>query len=261
MRTHLWSLLVLMLVPASRAAATEVDMQLVLAVDISRSMSHVDLATQRRGYAEALTSDEVLAAVSRGMLGRIGVTYVEWSDVERQRVIVDWTLIESPDDASGVAQRIIRETGGTMRMTSISTGLAFAAGRFRDSPFTSWRRVIDISGDGPNNDGLPVLAARDRVTAEGITINGLPVMAGGRDVIWHLPDLDLYYRDCVIGGPGAFVLPVRGWENFGDAIRRKLVLEIADTRPAAPPERLHRASAYDCLIGEKILNRMRQRDN
>lgn len=148
-----------------------------------------------------------------------------------------------------------------MRMTSISTGLAFAAGRFDASPFTSWRRVIDVSGDGPNNDGLPVMTARDRITAEGITINGLPVMAGGRDAVWHLPDLDLYYRDCVIGGPGAFMLPVHGWENFGDAIRRKMILEIAGIRPSAPPERLYRASGYDCLIGEKILNRMRQRDD
>lgn len=242
------------------AAASEVDMELVLAADISRSMSHIDLDLQRRGYAEALLSDEVQRAISAGLLGRIGLTYVEWSDTRRARVIVDWTLVDDLADAEAVAHLILRETGGSTRMTSISTGLLVAARRFDTSPFTSYRRVIDISGDGPNNDGPPVTLARDRVTAAGITINGLPVMTGAPGPVWHLPDLDRYYRDCVIGGPGAFVLPVEGWENFGEAIRRKMILEIAGERPPAAP-RLQPAAAADCLAGERILERMRRRND
>jgi hypothetical protein len=254
--TRLFAPIVLACAPAS---ASEVDMELVLAADISRSMSHIDLAVQRRGYAEALLSDEVQRAIATGLLGRIGLTYVEWSDTRRARVIVDWTLIEDVADAEEVSRLILRETGGSTRMTSISAGLLFAAHRFETSPFTSFRRVIDISGDGPNNDGPQVTSARDAVTSAGITINGLPVMTGTPEPVWHLPDLDLYYRDCVIGGPGAFVLPAEGWETFGEAIRLKLILEIAGARPAAPA-RLQPAATADCLAGEKILDRMRRRD-
>lgn len=236
----------------SAVQAMEVDLELVLAVDISRSMSHLDLAVQRKGYAEALADPDVMAAIQGGLLGRIGLSYVEWSDTEYHRVIVDWTPIETPDDAAAIATLIVRETGGSTRVTSISSGLLFAAEHFEDSPFTSYRQVIDVSGDGPNNDGLPVVPARDAVVAKGITINGLPLMVGRPGDKWFLPDLDAYYRDCVIGGPGAFVVPVFGWEEFGEAIRRKLVLEIAGAQPIAPRATLHQASGYDCLIGEKI---------
>ena len=243
--------LIAVLLPSS-LHATEVDLELVLAVDISRSMSHLDLAVQRKGYAEALTDPDVMTAIQGGLLGRIGLSYVEWSDTKHKRVIVDWTPIETPEDAAAVATLIVRETGGSTRVTSISSGLLFASEQFEDSPFTSYRRVIDLSGDGPNNDGLPVVPARDAVVAKGITINGLPLMVGRPGDKWFLPDLDAYYRDCVIGGPGAFVLPVFGWEEFGDAIRRKLVLEIAGNQPAVPRVKLHETSGYDCLIGEKI---------
>jgi hypothetical protein len=151
----------------------------------------------------------------------------------------------------------LRETGGTVRETSISSGLVFAAGRFADSPFTAFRQVIDISGDGPNNDGIPVTIARDAVIAQGITINGLPLMIDTSDPVWHLSDLDAYYRECVIGGPGAFVLPVFGWEQFPDAVRRKLILEIAGLSPQFTTDGPIPAAAYDCLIGEKIRDRRR----
>ena len=250
-------LLLVLAAPPALSQPVEVDMELVLSVDISRSMSHVDLATQRRGYGEALTSEAVLDAIAQGPLGRIGLSYVEWSDSEQARVLVDWTLIDGPEAAADAAALIARETGGTLRETSISSGLLHSAAQFDRSPFVSWRRVIDISGDGPNNNGLPVTLARDRVLAAGITINGLPMMAAG-DGLWSLPDLDEYYRDCVTGGPGAFVLPVRGWENFGEAIRAKMVLEIAGVRQSEPAGRLLQVAGYDCLIGEKIRDRRRR---
>lgn len=248
-------LLVCLALPA-QAERVEVDLELVLAVDISRSMSHTDLAIQRRGYAEALTSAEVLRAITGGPNGRIGLTYVEWSDVRRQRILVDWTLIDGPETAEAIARRIARETGGTLRQTSISSGLDFAARRFESSPFTSWRRIIDISGDGPNNDGPPVVPVRDRIVGNGIVINGLPLVVGTRDPIWSIPDLTGYYRDCVTGGPGSFVLPVVGWDAFADSVRRKLVLEIAGL--SAQGEAIVRPAALtDCLIGEKIRERRR----
>jgi len=233
------------------AKPVEVDLELVLAVDISQSMHFPELMLQRRGYAAALMSDEVLTAIRSGALGRIGLAYVEWSDVDQQRVLVNWTVIDGRDAAAAFGATIVAETGGTQRETSISAGLMFASAMFDASPFTSWRHVIDISGDGPNNNGAPVEPARDAVLARGITINGLPVMIGS-DPVWRLSDLDLYYHDCVIGGPGAFVLPVEGLERFAEAVQRKLVLEIAGGEPGPWPARLIPAAGYDCLVGEKI---------
>lgn len=240
-------------------AETEVDLELVLAVDISRSMSGADLAIQRQGYAEALRSAEVLAAIQGGLAGRIGVTYVEWSGADWQRVLAGWTIVESAADAAALAARITAETGGSLRRTSISEGLLFAASRFETSPFAARRRVIDISGDGPNNEGPPVTAARDAVLARGITINGLPVMSGlAADPLWHIDNLDLYYRDCVIGGPGAFVLPVRGLGAFAAAVRRKLVLEISGLAAnGLQPAQFRTGPPADCLIGERTNERRR----
>lgn len=245
---------------AQEAAPVEVDLQLVLAVDVSRSMSPRELEIQRRGYAEALTSSEVLGTIRAGPLGRIALTYVEWAGDSAHRVVVDWTLVASEADARAVAARITGAERLNMRRTSISGALTFAHLRLGLSPFAGWRQVIDISGDGPNNQGRPVLAARDDVLAAGVTINGLPLMtrdgAGGQ---WQLDDLDLYYRDCVIGGPGAFVIPVRDWSEFPGAVRRKLVLEISGLAAAG----LHQAQlavpgpGYDCLIGERIRERER----
>ena len=251
-------LLVLLLATPARAE-TEVDLELVLAVDISRSMSAADLAIQRRGYAEALQSAEVLAAIRTGLMGRIAVTYVEWSGADRQRVLADWTLVETAADAAALAARIAGETGGSLRRTSISAGLLYAASRFETSPFTAPRRVIDISGDGPNNEGPPVTRARDAVLARGITINGLPLMSGlAPDPIWHIDNLDRYYRDCVIGGPGAFVLPVRGLGAFAAAVRRKLVLEISGLAEAGlHPAQVVAGAPADCLIGERVNERRR----
>jgi hypothetical protein len=258
MHAALLPLLTLLLALPVRAE-TEVDLELVLAVDVSRSMSPADLEIQREGYAAALTSPEVLRAIAGGPLGRIGLTYVEWSGAGWQRIVVDWTLIGTPEDAREVADTILFGAGGTLRRTSISGALLFSRDRLAASPFTAPRQVIDISGDGPNNEGPPVTEARDAVLAAGITINGLPLMRqDAPGDVWHIERLDLYYRDCVIGGPGAFVVPVETWDAFPGAVRRKLVLEISGL--AARGLRAVREETgppADCLIGERIWERNR----
>ncbi len=238
----------------------EVDLQLFLAVDVSRSMTDRELEIQRRGYAEALTSDEVVAAIERGYLGRIALTYVEWANAGAQRIIVDWTLIETRADLKNFANQLTVRLENGLKRTSISSVITYATRDIDRNGFTSLRRVIDISGDGPNNSGVPVDQARDDAVAKGVVINGLPLMTKeGQDTAWHLPNLDAYYRACVIGGPGAFVVPVYNWEQFPIAVRRKLVLEMADAAPRVTPAAFHldKAPAADCLVGEHILKELR----
>jgi hypothetical protein len=248
------ALLLLLDAPAG-AQEVEVDMELVLAVDVSRSMSPMELEIQRRGYAEALMSDAVVGAIRSGFLGRIAVTYVEWAGQGTQRTVVDWMLIEGAEDAQAVAELLTFAPATTLRRTSISGAIDHASGLFDDNGFASFRQVIDVSGDGPNNQGRAVTAARDEAVAAGITINGLPLMTRDGAGSWrHLEDLDLYYRDCVIGGPGAFAIPVRDWSEFAEAVRRKLILEIAGP-PALPADRplpTQGAAPSDCLIGERM---------
>ena len=240
----------------AQAAEVEVDAELILAVDVSRSMSPRELEIQRRGYAAALTSSEVVSAITGGMLGRVAVLYMEWAGSKSQRIIVDWTLINGLADARAFAARLTAHFDQSMRRTSISGALQFAARQFDGNGFASYRRIIDISGDGPNNQGGPVLAARGEALARGIVINGLPLMTReGLGSRFSLRDLDDYYRDCVTGGPGSFVLPVFDWQQFPLAVRHKLVMELALPKP--PPEIRpiyvrNIEESYDCLIGEKI---------
>jgi hypothetical protein len=241
--------------PAGPQGGTEVDVELVIAVDVSRSMTPRELEIQRRGYAEALVSAEVLAAIRRGYLGQVAITYVEWAGTGSQRVIVDWTLVRDLADARAFAGKLTAHFDSNLRRTSISGALDFAAGLFEGNGYFALYQVIDVSGDGPNNQGRPVTRARDDVLARGIVVNGLPLMTReGMGSQWHLDDLDQYYRHCVIGGPTAFVIPVLEWSHFPRAVRRKLVLELA----GQPPHRENQvkvipaSSGYDCLIGEKI---------
>lgn len=241
-------------------AETEVDVELVLAVDVSRSMSPYELEIQRRGYAEALTSDEVLTAIGDGFLGRIALTYVEWAGNGSTRTVVDWTLIETRQDAHDFAELITAEFRPSLRRTSISSAIRHAASLFDGNGFNAFRRVIDVSGDGPNNHGRPVVEARDAALAQGIVINGLPLMTrDGFGGMWHIEDLDQYYLNCVIGGPGAFVIPVHDWSQFAAAVRRKLVLEIAGLPPQLVPAQMTTPMGYDCLIGERIWEQNRGR--
>ncbi|MBW4707962.1 DUF1194 domain-containing protein [Roseobacter sp. YSTF-M11] len=235
----------------------EVDVELFLAVDVSRSMSPAELEIQRRGYAEALTSPQVMAAIENGLLGRVALTYVEWAGEYSHRVVVPWTLLQTPQDASAIARKITARFDEGLRRTSISGALHYAAGDFDGNGFTGLRRVIDVSGDGPNNQGRPVERARDAALDKGFVINGLPLMTQDQlSEIWGIPDLDEYYRRCVIGGPGAFVIPVLAWDQFAAAVKRKLVLEIAQTpAPIVPvhvPVQFQPDIPYDCLIGEKM---------
>ncbi|WP_298852969.1 DUF1194 domain-containing protein [uncultured Ruegeria sp.] len=239
--------------------ATEVDLELVLLVDVSRSMTKRELEIQRQGYAAALQSDEVFAAVQSGLLQRIAVTYVEWAGT--QKVVVDWRLVEMRADLEGFARALTTRFDPALRRTSISEALIFGAAMIEENEFQGLRKVIDVSGDGPNNLGRPVLRARETVLSKLITINGLPLMTReGLGSQWHLDDLDVYYKNCVTGGPGSFVIPVLDWQDFAEAVRRKLVLEIASA-PAFEYVRsaqYNSTNAYDCLIGEKIWERNRQ---
>lgn len=245
---------------AAPASAEPVDVELVLAVDVSLSMSPAELAIQRDGYAAALTDKRVLDAIADGLHGRIAVTYFEWAGNTMQRVVVPWTVVASREDAERVARQLSALPPNSARRTSISGALEFSVDLFAESPFRGAKRVIDISGDGPNNQGAPVDITRDAVVAKGIVINGLPLMtSGGYSGFYDVNDLDRYYTDCVIGGPGSFMIPVNEWSQFPEAIRRKLVLELAGTshRPAQAGEGLpvvlaQARGTYDCLIGEKM---------
>lgn len=233
-------LLALSLPHAATAEPVKVDMHLIAAADISESMTPDIGRLQRQGYAAALRSDQLAQAIRFGQTGRIGFAYIEWGDVGRVEILVPWTVVASPADARAVAERLERAPERMLQKTSISHGLAFSAAYFDESGMAG-DRVIDVSGNGPNNNqGSRVSQARDRLVAEGITINGLPIMTetdtprGVFDTGFDLRELDLYYRDCVVGGPGAFVLPVSTQEELISAIRLKLVLEISRTPVPAP---------------------------
>lgn len=257
--------LILLGLNTTHAAANqiEVDVELVLAVDVSRSMSPRELEIQRRGYAEALVSDDVVKAITRGLIGRVALRYIEWAGDGSQRVIANWSLIAGRQDAEQFAAKLVAQFDPTLRRTSISSALDYSRRSFDRNGFTSIRRVIDISGDGPNNSGGPVLEARKRALDAGIVINGLPLMT--RDGIYSrfdLKDLDEYYRQCVIGGPASFVIPVIRWDQFPAAVRQKLIQELASTETPSP--RVMRAAFhqkavpdYDCLIGEKMWRQRR----
>jgi len=234
--------------------AVPVDVELVLAVDVSYSMDPEEQALQREGYQQALTSSEFLRALREGINGKVAVTYFEWGGNFDRRIIVPWRLIDGPESADAVAAEIGRSTFRRASRTSISGALEFARPMFDNSGYRGVRRVIDVSGDGANNQGTMVTAARDKVLAAGIVINGLPIMLKRpRWSTMDIGELDVYFEDCVIGGPGAFVVPVREREKLKEAIRRKLVLEIAGLTPEPKviPAQADRPRT-DCEIGEKL---------
>ncbi|MEX0956109.1 MAG: DUF1194 domain-containing protein [Rhizobiaceae bacterium] len=248
--------------PAPASAQEVVDIELILAVDVSLSMSHDELRIQRDGYVAAITHDQVINAIRDGIHGKIAISYFEWAGDQSHYVIVPWTVIASREDAERVAAQITASPPNSARRTSISGGLRFAYDLFAESTFRGLKRVVDVSGDGPNNQGEWVDVVRDDIVSRGIIINGLPLMTdGGLMSTFGVPDLDLYYTHCVIGGPGAFVVPVNDWSHFPEAVRRKLVLEIAGIPQADPlPETFENEAlviktatepAYDCQVGEK----------
>jgi Protein of unknown function (DUF1194) len=242
----------LLAAPLPALADDEVDLALVLAVDISFSMDPEEQALQREGFIEAFRSPLVHDAIRRGTLGRIAVVYGEWAANFEQRVIVPWTVIDNPESAVAFAGRLAAQPTRRGPRTSISGAIDFGVKLLDGSGVTPTRRVIDISGDGANNQGRPVTAARDEAVAQGITINGLPIMLKRATSYWDVTELDVYYRDCVIGGPGAFTIPVRERDQFPQAIKTKIILEIAGLVPPEPLIRRAQASGMpsSCMAGE-----------
>jgi hypothetical protein len=239
------------------SAQTPVDVELVLAVDMSQSMDAGEHELQRSGYIAALRHPDVLGAIRSGIYGRVAIAYVEWGGAFSQALSVPWTLIEDEASAGGFAAALAERPLQTIHGTSISGALAFAATLFEGNGYDGLRRVIDVSGDGPNSSGGPVVPARDAALAQGLIVNGLPIMLREPGYTpWSIPDLDLYYAHCVIGGPGSFVLPVDDPAQLAEAIRQKLVLEIADAPPTLTPATASApAPRIDCLIGEKLRQR------
>ena len=238
----------------TRPGAVAVDVELVIAVDVSYSMDPDEQALQREGYVMALTSREFMQALREGVNGKIAITYFEWAGQLDQKIIMPWRLIEGPESADAVASEIASAPYRRASRTSIAGALTFAKPLFDNSGYRGLRRVIDVSGDGANNAGPLVVPTRDDVLAAGITINGLPIMLKRPTLgTMDIEDLDIYYEDCVIGGPGAFVVPIRERAKFIEATRTKLVLEIAGRQPQP---RVMPASAQapriSCTIGEKM---------
>jgi hypothetical protein len=239
---------------AANDATPSVDVELILAVDVSYSMDMDELAIQREGYAQAIVSKEFLQALKTLPNGKIAITYFEWAASSDQKVIIPWRLIDGPETADAVASEIMKTPIRRASRTSISGAINFAMPLFDEDPYHGLRRVIDISGDGPNNNGAPVAGARDAALAKGIVINGLPIMVKEPSYsTMDIDNLDWYYEDCVIGGPGSFVVAIKDREKFKEAIRAKLLLEVAGRTPerrvVPVAEKEPRVS---CMIGEKI---------
>jgi Protein of unknown function (DUF1194) len=231
-----------------------VDIELVIAVDVSYSMDMDELAIQREGYAQAIVSKEFLQALNTGPNNRVALTYFEWSASSDQKIIIPWRVIDGPETADAVANEIMKTPVRRGSRTSISGAINFAMPLFEENPYRGLRRVIDISGDGPNNNGAPVTGARDAALEKGITINGLPIMVKEPSYsTMDIDNLDLYYEDCVIGGPGSFVVTIKDRDKFKEAIRTKLILEVAGRTPEywiVPVA--EKEPRIPCLIGEKI---------
>lgn len=254
----------------AQSADVDVDIELVLAVDASRSMEPFEQKIQRDGYIAAFRRKDVIDAIREGVHGRVAITYVEWAGSTLQRTIVPWTLVDGAESAEKFAAALDQPIPSTQSRTSISGAIDFSSSLFDDNGFKGMRKVIDVSGDGANNNGRPVAEARDQALAKGITVNGLPLMTRGDFYSdWAVKDLDIYYSNCVIGGPGAFMIPVNSWDQFPEAVRRKLVLELAGTMPvmqeadwtASESPRaipVQDKQMYDCLSGERIWQRRMQ---
>ncbi len=241
---------------AADGDAQSVDVELILAVDVSYSMDMDELAIQREGYAQAIQSKEFLQALKAGPNGRIAVTYFEWAASSDQKIIIPWRLIDGPETADAVAAEILKTPIRRASRTSISGAIGFAMPLFDEDPYHGIRRVIDISGDGPNNNGGPVTVARDAALEKGIVINGLPIMVKEPSYsTMDIDNLDYYYEDCVIGGPGSFVISIKDREKFKEAIRTKLLMEVAGRTPERPVVHVadkDKEPRVSCLIGEKI---------
>jgi Protein of unknown function (DUF1194) len=229
---------ILVAAPSARAAEP-VDLLLVLAADVSRSIDQTKFQLQRDGYAQAIANPRVLEAMRSGANGRIAVLFEEWSGIGNQKVVIDWTIVDGAKTAQGFGDQLLELPRSFADRTSISGGIDFAMEQLARAPFAAKRRTVDVSGDGTNNAGRDVATARDEALAAGVTINGLVILSE-RPLAWN-PEhtnppggLANYYRERVVGGSGAFVLEAKDFNSFGQAIINKLVAEIALAEPVAP---------------------------
>ncbi len=235
-RAFVAALALVLSLAASARATEEVDLLLVLAADVSRSIDSAKFNLQRNGYAAAITNPKVMEAIKSGRRGKIAVAFVEWSGVTSQKVIIDWTLIGDAKSAQDFSSQIVEAQRPFADRTAIGSGIDFAVAQLARSPYTASRHTIDVSGDGTNNSGRDIQSARDEATAKGITINGLVILSE-TPLAWNADHtnppggLANYYRDNVIGGVGAFVMVAQNFESFGRAIINKLIAEIA-SQPA-----------------------------
>ncbi len=224
-------------VPQVARAAEPVDLLLVLASDVSRSVDHTKFKLQRQGYAAAIADQRVLEAITAGRNQRIAVAFVEWSGVSSQKVVIDWTVIDGADSARKFGDQLVELPRSFAERTSIGGGIDFSMSLLARAPYRAARRTIDVSGDGTHNSGRDVTIARDEAVAQGVTINGLVILSD-RPMAWN-PEhtnppggLANYYRNNVVGGPGAFVMVAENFNSVGQAIVKKLIAEIAELPPA-----------------------------
>ena len=241
--------------PAS-AAEIPVDLELVFAVDVSGSVDFEEAALQRRGYIDALRSEEVINAIRSGAHGKIAVAYVEWAGPRLQQTVIDWTVLDGAESMAAFTNTLSKASIESGPWTAIGAAIQYVVPMFARNDYQGTRRVIDISGDGPNNMGIPVLDARAQALAAGISINGLPIVNDrqGPGSTRNIRDLDKYYRECVIGGTGAFMIVANDFKDFATAIKRKLIFEIAGLFPPADKSVVIPVQAPDadyCLIGER----------
>ncbi len=237
---------------AQNNSGEEVDLALVIAVDISYSMDVEEQRLQKQGYVEALNSPEVIKAIQQGMIGKIAITYFEWANSFDQRMVVPWTIIDGPASAKAVTDIIEATPIRRAQRTSVSGAINFGHKLMTEIPFRPLRKVIDVSGDGPNNSGDPVLVARDRALQAGIVINGLPILLKRGNAGWgDISNLDLYFQDCVVGGPGSFMIPITTREQFVSATRAKIIREVADLGMSDVQLVQQGSGKSDCMIGER----------
>lgn len=255
-----WALLASFCVLGGSASAAQypvaVDLELVIAVDVSYSMDIEEQRLQRDGYVAAFQRPEIIRALRDGPLGQIAVTYIEWGGSAVQ--VVPWTLIDGSRTAAKFAEKLRRQPMRRISFTSISNALAFARELIRSNGFRATRRIIDVSGDGPNNAGAPVPIARNAAIGTEIVIDGLPIMLERARDSASIPDIDVYYEKCVIGGDGAFVLKVSDITQFANAIRDKLLIEISGLKLSGFQQRqtelahVQYREPYNCLVGEEL---------
>lgn len=240
----------------ARGGPLVVDAEVILGVDISWSMDEEEQRLQRGGYVAGLTSPQFLAALSSGETGKIALAYMEWAGAQDQQVMMDWTLIDSPQAAQAFAEKLAALPYRRARYTSLSGAIDRAVRLYENNGFSGTRLVLDISGDGPNNNGRLVTAARDDALAKGVVINGLPLLIRpSRSGYMDIDNLDEYYSHCVIGGPGSFMIPVRDRKAFVDATRSKLVQEIAGLPVGREADYVIKAAGSplpSCTIGERM---------